>query len=650
MYLPLLLTAIGPGHSSILPTERLAQTAFGADAPWFERNIPFFECSDPQIQKIYYYRWGVYKAHIRDVGERGTIITEFLDDVGWQKWPFASLNDATPFHIKEGRWLRDSRPVDEHIDYLYEGGGNDRHFAEGIAEATYANFLARGDLKFAAKHLPAMRHIYNLWDDHFDFSKGLYWIEPLLDATEYTISSIDASGGKDGFRGGDAFRPSINAYQFGNARAISRLSALTGDKATAEAFSQRANELKSRVQDALWSEKFAHFIDRYQVNNQYVKYWEPIRGRELVGYVPWAYELPDDTPRYAEAWHHLLDSTEFAGPYGLRTVGPSYQYYMRQYRYEGTRPECQWNGPSWPFQTTQVLTGLANLLNDYHQTAIGKADYLRLLRQYADQHVLNGKPNLQEDYNPDTGQPIVGLDRSHHYNHSGFVDLIVTGLAGIRPREDGTLVVNPLVPDAKAMPYLCLENVPYHGHHVTVLWDADGTRYHHGAGLSVYVDGKRRVGPSPLGRLTTSVGRPRITDDPRPLNVAVNVAKQGFPKPSASVNEDDTLWQAVDGRTWFYPEMIRGWTTGAGNEDWFAVDFGSPKTVGHVSMAFYDTPPQEALVQAQVGGAWNTLATVKPQGNTTTDVNFASVQTDRIRLLLRHDRPVRLVELAATAH
>ena len=44
--------------------------------------------------------------------------------------------------------------------------------------------------------------------------------QPLLDATEYTISSIDASGGKDGFRGGDSFRPSINAYMYANARAI----------------------------------------------------------------------------------------------------------------------------------------------------------------------------------------------------------------------------------------------------------------------------------------------------------------------------------------------------------------------------------------------------------------------------------------------
>lgn len=640
-----------------LDVPAMARREFGNDAPWYERNVPFFECADPQITEVYAYRWKDTRAHIRDVGERGTVITEFLDDVGWQKWPFASLNDATPFHIKEGRWLRDPRPVDEYVDYLWDGGGNDRHFAEGVAEATYANALARGDLARAARYLPTMRHVFNLWDDHFDFSKGLYYIEPLLDATEYTISSIDASGGKDGFRGGDAFRPTINAYQYGNARAIARLAALRGDRATASEFGRRADALKSRLQDALWSDRFGHFVDRYQVNNAFVKYWEPIRGRELAGYVPWAYEMPDDAPKYAEAWRHALDPKELGGAYGLRTVEPSYEYYRQQYRYLGRSPECQWNGPSWPFQTTQLLTGLANLLNDYHQTVATKADYLRLLRQYADQHFVDGRLDLQEDYDADTGRPIVGLDRSHHYNHSGYVDLIVTGLVGLRPREDDTLVVNPLVPDAKAMPYFCLQNLPYHGHDLTIVWDADGSRYHRGAGLSVDVDGKRVAGPSPLGRVTARMPKPRLVDESRAPNLTVNVARQGFPAPSASVNAGDTMWQAVDGRTGFFPEMVRGWATAgtAHSEDWFGVDLGAPKAVSRVVLAFYEggdeAPPREAQVEAWTGEAWTPVGSpLHPLGNGETVAAFASVTTSKLRVVLRHDRPVRLVELTATSH
>src|SRR6478752_2927478 len=276
----------GPPASAASPkldAHAIAQARFGADAPWYENNIPLFESSDRKLDEIYYYRWSVYRAHQRDLGPRGYITTEFLDDVSWQREPYASLNDATGFHIQEGRWLRDRRYAGDYIDFMYEGGGNDRHFAEAIADATWARYLVDGDQAAATRHLAAMKHIYGLWDDRYDFDKKLYWIEPLLDATEYTISSIDASGGKDGFRGGDAFRPSINSYMYANARAISRLAALTGDTATAADYAARAESLKAEVQKSLWSRDFAHFIDRYKVTNEHVKYWDPIRGRELVG-------------------------------------------------------------------------------------------------------------------------------------------------------------------------------------------------------------------------------------------------------------------------------------------------------------------------------------------------------------------------------
>jgi hypothetical protein len=120
--------AAGQDGTDILPQSTLAAHYFGGDAPWFKENIPFFDSSDPQINQIYYYRWQLYKAHIKDVGPRGYIITEFLDDVSWAWNPYQSLNDATAFHIDEGRWLRDKRYVDDYINFMYSGG-NDRHFS-----------------------------------------------------------------------------------------------------------------------------------------------------------------------------------------------------------------------------------------------------------------------------------------------------------------------------------------------------------------------------------------------------------------------------------------------------------------------------------------------------------------------------------------
>ena len=35
-----------------------------------------------------------------------------------------------------------------------------------------------------------------------------------------------------------------------------------------------------------------------------------------------------------------------------------------------------------------------------------------------------------------------------------------------------------------------MDNVLYHGHNLTILWDKNGDRYHCGKGLRIFVDGK----------------------------------------------------------------------------------------------------------------------------------------------------------------
>jgi hypothetical protein len=195
-----------------LDRDSLAKQYFGNDAPWYRDRIPFFEASDRDITDVYYYRWQIFRAHQRDLGPQGYITTEFIDDVGWQFFPSAWLDDATQFHFNEARWCRDRRFRVDHARFIYEGADFDvRHFSENMAASVWGVYLVDGVPEDAVELLDGMRKVYEAWDDHFDESKGLYYIEPLLDATEYTIASIDASCGVDGFGGGVSFRPTINA-------------------------------------------------------------------------------------------------------------------------------------------------------------------------------------------------------------------------------------------------------------------------------------------------------------------------------------------------------------------------------------------------------------------------------------------------------
>jgi len=128
--------------------------------------------------------------------------------------------------------------------------------------------------------------------------------------------------------------------------------------------------------------------------------------------------------------------------------------------------------------------------------------------------------NASENLDPDSGRWIArdilhalgrpDKDRGRDYNHSGFCDLVVTSLVGLRPRADRVVEVNPLVPEG-SWDSFCLDGVPYHGRQLTVLYDRDGRRYGRGAGLRVLVDGVEVAAAGRLGRLTgklPAVGAP----------------------------------------------------------------------------------------------------------------------------------------------
>lgn len=602
------------------------------------------------------------RLYISLTSSKADITTEFLDDVGWQLEPWASLNDATGFHIGEGRWLRDRRFSDDYLNHMFNGG-NDRHFTDYMADSTWTRFLVDGDESSMTSHLDAMIALYDKWDDHYDTSKGLYWVEPLADATEYTISSIDASGGEDGFAGGEAFRPSINSYMWANFRAIANIADLANKPDVKSSYLDRAAGLKKRFQDDIWNDTLSHFIDRHYETTEFVEYWEPIRGRELVGIVPWMFDMPDDNEKYSAAWSHVIDTEELRGASGMRTVEPSYEYYMRQYRYDaptGLR-ECQWNGPVWPYQTTQALLGLGNLLNNYNQTVVSKTDYLEELRRYTKLHYNNDKLDLEEDYEPDKPGPIVGLPRSHHYFHSGYNDLIISGLVGIRPQADDSIVINPMLPADSDISYFRLQDIAYHGHDIAIQWDSDGSHYGQGAGLKLEVDGEKVASAPSLDRLTAKVSQvPALAIDRSRIVKSVQLNTTQYPMGSASSgNNTANIHDAIDGRVWFFPELPNGWNSNATAEDseqWYAIDFGSSTSLSSAELAFFADDDEFALPSDYVVSSWTngTWTKIEGQGdelvaNGVTNVKWDELSTSKLMLSFTQaaGKKTRLVEFKA---
>ncbi|HPG10696.1 MAG TPA: discoidin domain-containing protein [Chitinophagaceae bacterium] len=635
-----------------IDVNKLADDYFREDANWYIDNIPFFECSDKQIEQVYYYRWKMYKAHIRNVGQNEFVITEFINHVGWDRDPYCTIVAAAMHHIYEGRWLKDNSYINGYISNLCLKGGNNRNYSESIADAVYAYYLVNADTSFVLKQLDSLEQRYNDWSDHYDSLKQLYYIAAMPDATEYNIAAIDASGGKDGFAGGEAFRPSINSYMYGNAMAISRLLELKGDSENSNKWKQKADDLKANIIKDLWNDSFHHFMDRYQQDNQFVHYWDFIRGRELAGMIPWNFNLPPDDTVYSSAWKQLTDTSRLLGKHGFRTNEPSYQYYFHQFLYYLGQRGSQWNGPSWPYQTSLALNAMANLLNNYNQDYVTKKDYVSSLRLFTKQHFLpDGKINLVENYDPNAGGPIVYYYWSNHYNHSSYNNLVISGLCGIRPAGNDTLVINPLVDET--IKYFCLKDVLYHGHKLTLVYDSDGTKYHIGKELTVFVDGKKTDLKSGNGKNYVLIGNPIVTPIPeRSVNYALNIDKRQYPRPSSSVNSqsDTSLYQAIDGRIWYFPEITNRWTTAGSNSssDWYAIDFGEPKGLSKVQLYFiadsflFAVPDSVSFEIKNANNEWKPLKPTQQServiGNTVTSYQFEKTKGSAIRVNFVHSK------------
>jgi hypothetical protein len=213
---------------------------------------------------------------------------------------------------------------------------------------------------------------------------------------------------------------------------------------------------------------------------------EPRDVREQVGYIPWMYGIPDAGKD--SCFRYLLDESCFLAPYGLRTADASHPEYRKEFDHE-----CLWNGPIWPFATSQTLTALITYLQTEKQPTVTAEDFMRLLLTYAySQRDTDGTPWLDENMDPDTGIWLARenlrkledydlKDRGRHYNHSSFIDLVMTGICGICPSEGNNLTIRPL---GTSLDYFTASDIPYHGHMLCVQWEKH-------TGLRVTVDGSK---------------------------------------------------------------------------------------------------------------------------------------------------------------
>eukprot|EP00756_Hemistasia_phaeocysticola_P050982 Hpha_TRINITY_DN26164_c0_g1::TRINITY_DN26164_c0_g1_i1::g.155312::m.155312 len=544
-----------PGFYVLDPSDFAARFPTPADLAWAEGMVPFVDLPVgvyEDVVQAYYYRARSYRKHV-SLTPHGYVVTEFLPKVPW-----AGMDNTIPaaagHHILEGRWLWEETIVDDYVAFWFNaslGRSNVASYTNWILSAAYQKGLLVGRQDLLGRVFNSAAEVF----------RSVYTPKYL---TNSTINQKTWRGARVCWRqddGHDAMevsisgtgcRPTIAAALFGEASVLAVVAAAVNDTSAADEFGAWARFSRDVVLQQHWNpttEAFAVIppptphpvtgagetllqcdIASMRPPNATV----PVR--ELLGFMPWYYgraAAPFDGPlippgeagRYAGQFKALLESSGdkgFNAEWGLRTAPVS----NACYNYSWSHGDC-WNGPSWPYETSRVLTALANLLNDDFGTMARNAsgmtadEFERLLLQYARQHTRTyaindtasppGSGHIFENLHPDLGywnnRHIMyssnnsNRDMGDDYNHSTFMDLVLSALFGIRAGEVGAwLAVNPLI--SPTTRYFAVDHVKYRGRVVSVVWDVDGTRYNKGTGLSILVDGTLAAHRATLGRLT----------------------------------------------------------------------------------------------------------------------------------------------------
>ncbi len=439
---------------------------------WMKNAIPFFECPQQNFEEIYYYRWWSARKHIKKTPQ-GYAISEFMVQRSYAD-KYNMISSALGHHISEFKWLRDSKYLQQNIRLWYRGQEGKpmkklRNFSSWNASALYNAYLVNKDHLFLLDIFPDLVQEYAAWEGDRRRKDGLFWQFDVKDGMEESLS------GARKFRNA---RPTINSYMFGNAQALSKIAGLKGDAQLESYFKHKSDTLQQLVQTKLWNTEDAFFETLTEKDTI-------AKVREAIGFIPWYFNLPQKEGGFEKAWEQLKDEKGFSAPFGLTTA----ERRSPRFRTHGTGT-CEWDGAIWPFATSQTLTAMANVLNNYTQSYVGKADYFKQLSLYVESHYYRGKPYIGEYLDETTGYWLMGdRERSRYYNHSTFNDLVISGLVGLRPRVDEVIEVNPLIPQDK-WDWFCLDGVLYHGNVITIVWDKTGTKYHRGKGFRLFKNGK----------------------------------------------------------------------------------------------------------------------------------------------------------------
>ena len=405
-------------------------------------HLPLFVCEDKEIEEIYYYRAYAYAKHFRKTSSGQVIVSEYLQRMSYDIE--GAISCPIGHQLRELRWFKNTEKIGrDFITFWLNNIDGLLNYNHWFIYAVWEYCDMTNQMDFAYSVVGKMEEYFNrLHEDHIAWN-GMYKCADHADGMEYTVS----------FYG---IRPTINSYVYADAYALYKIYDHFND-ARGLKYKRMAEDLKKQINENLYKEDF-YYTNPLEDGEPLPKRIVPTLGnvenkvydvKEQVGFVPFYFGIGGEAQ--FDAWKYVIDENVFLQKYGITTVDQSHP----QFNYE-VNHSCLWNGPVWPYATSQTLTALSNSLKTGGNMPIGKAEYTYLLNQYAKSQWIvdeNGvkRPWIDENLDGETGVWLarqwcidngIFSDRGRDYNHSTFMDLVLNGFCGADVK-DGKVNIQP---------------------------------------------------------------------------------------------------------------------------------------------------------------------------------------------------------------
>jgi len=653
----LMLTFLNIDAQNILnKQEMLDRFSFwnNEDWEWYKDHIPFLETPDDEIDKTYYYRWELTTIHlVYGSPESGYATTEFIDRPWWSG-AYGTISCPAGHQLYDFRWFRDPQYVKDYADFWFKNPGAQPHnYTNWIGDAVWQSYKVNRDFKWATNLLNDLKYDYYQWEkERWVEEEGMFAWDGMHDGMETNINSRQTP---NWFNGAPGYRPTLNSYMWAQAKAIVEIASLLNDQATMDEFSSRAERIKSNFQEKCWDPSRNFFFHRFQndeltvekddtikantLTYQSGKYEGSPHGRELIGFIPWYFNMPDEG--YESAWQYLMDPEFFYAEFGPTVVE------QNDPLFHISEHCCVWSGNSWPFGTSQTLKAFANLLNNYDQDHVSAEDYFTLFRNYALTHRKDGKPYIAEAVHPYTGswEGHDNIGHSEHYSHSSYIDLVINDLIGLKPLASDSIEIDPLIPES--WDYFCLDDVIYHGNQVSIVWDRYGTKYNAGKGLQVFSNGISIASSPTVEKIKVHLPFKPVPAKEPVVNYAVNNSRDYYPHAIASFPGIEHPYTKLnDGQFWYLESTTNQWSTVYSDAEshWCGIDFGAQRPLHTIKLYFIDdddaiSAPLSYRLEYWDGEDWLEIPDQKrnlavPTGRRANTTSFPEIKTAKIRCVL----------------